>query len=329
MAIGLDELDRIYTGNDLRAALVIDKVRSILLDPRKARALGFCVSVAHAEYMAAKFREAGIPAEALSAETPRADRLSAQDRLRRREVNFLFVVDLYNEGVDIPEIDAVLFLRPTESLTVFLQQLGRGLRLYEEKECLTVLDFVGQAHRNFRFDLRYRALLTDPSVSLEEQVEHGFTHLPAGCTILMERVARQHVLENIRQSLRQTRSTLVGALRELAGTLGSASEAVRVPGADRDRPRRPLPPRSRLVAAGASRPGSASRSDDPDEPRLTKGLRRVAHIADAELIRRLLVLLDPGSTPRSALALDPLDDRRLLMLELGLWTRAGLLGFAG
>ena len=126
-------------------------------------------------------------------------------------MNFLFVVDLYNEGVDIPELDAVLFLRPTESLTVFLQQLGRGLRLTDEKECLTVLDFVGQAHRNFRFDLRYRALLTDPSVSLEQQVEHGFTHLPAGCTILMERVARQHVLENIRQSLRQSRSTLVGA----------------------------------------------------------------------------------------------------------------------
>ena len=173
----LDELDQIFTGNDLRAALVIDKVRSILLDPRKARALGFCVSVAHAEYMAAKFRDAGIAAEALSAETARADRNSAQDRLRRREVNFLFVVDLYNEGVDIPELDAVLFLRPTESLTVFLQQLGRGLRLNEEKECLTVLDFVGQAHRNFRFDLRYRALLTDPSVSLEQQVEHGFTQL--------------------------------------------------------------------------------------------------------------------------------------------------------
>ena len=114
----------------------------------------------------------------------------------------------------------MLFLRPTESLTVFLQQLGRGLRLHRGKECLTVLDFVGQAHRNFRFDLRYRALLTDPSVPLEEQVEHGFTHLPAGCTILMERVARQPVLENIRQNLRQNRSTLVECSAELAETLG-------------------------------------------------------------------------------------------------------------
>ena len=319
----LDELDRIYTGNDLRAALVIEKVRSILLDPRKARALGFCVSVAHAEYMAAKFREAGIPAEALSAETPRADRNSAQDRLRRREVNFLFVVDLYNEGVDIPELDAVLFLRPTESLTVFLQQLGRGLRLDEEKECLTVLDFVGQAHRNFRFDLRYRALLTDPSVSLEQQVEHGFTQLPAGCTIMMERVARQSVLENIRQSLRQTRSTLVGALRELAGTLGRPprlSEFLERTGIDLDDIYRRGVAWSRLVVEA----GLRDPFHDPDEARLTKGLRRVAHINDVELIRRLLVLLEPGSTPRSALALDPMDDRRLLMLEVGLWTQDGL-----
>ena len=62
--------------------------------------------------------------------------------LRRREVNIVCTVDLYNEGVDIPEIDTVLFLRPTESLTVFLQQLGRGLRLHDDKDCLTVLDFV-------------------------------------------------------------------------------------------------------------------------------------------------------------------------------------------
>ena len=88
---------------------MIEKVRSILLDFRKARGLGFCVSVAHAEYMAAKFREAGILAESLSAESSRADRSLAQGRLRSREVNFLFVVDLYNEGVDIPELDTVLF----------------------------------------------------------------------------------------------------------------------------------------------------------------------------------------------------------------------------
>jgi superfamily II DNA or RNA helicase len=319
----VDELDQIYTGNDARAALVIDKVRSILLDPCKTRALGFCVSIAHAEYMAVKFREAGIPAEALSATTPRADRRSAQDRLRSRAVNVLFVVDLYNEGVDIPEIDAVLFLRPTESLTVFLQQLGRGLRLDEGKECLTVLDFVGQAHRNFRFDLRYRALLTDASVSLEEQVEHGFTYLPAGCTVVIERVARQYVLENIRQSVRQSRSTLIAAVCDLAAMLGrppGLAEFLERTGIEPDDIYRRGVAWSRLLAEADLRdpPG------DPDERRLTTGLRRIAHVNDVELIRRLRVLLQPGLTPRSELALDPMDDRRLLMLDLGLWKRGSL-----
>jgi ERCC4-related helicase len=138
---------------------------------------------------AAQFDRHGIRAASLSGESERSHREAVQGQLRRREINFLFVVDLYNEGVDIPEVDTVLFLRPTESLTVFLQQLGRGLRLDVGKDCLTVLDFIGQANRNFRFDLRYRALLTGATLSVAEQVESGFSHLPAGCTIQMERIA--------------------------------------------------------------------------------------------------------------------------------------------
>lgn len=314
----IDELDRVYTGNDLRAALVIEKVRSILLDPRKARGLGFCVSVAHARYMAEKFTAAGIPAAALSAETSRDDRLRARDRLRSREVNFLFVVDLYNEGIDIPEIDSVLFLRPTESLTVFLQQLGRGLRLQEAKECLTVLDFVGQAHRNFRFDLRYRALMTDTSESLAQQVELGFTHLPAGCTILMERVARQHVLENIRQNLRWTRSRLVEMIREQAEILGRTpklAEFLERSGIEpADLYRRKKGWARLCVEAGRREPFNS-----PDEMRITRGLCRVSHIGDANRIRLLLERLDPERSPRSSLKLDAAIDQQLLMLELGLW----------
>jgi superfamily II DNA or RNA helicase/HKD family nuclease len=312
-----DELDMIYTGNDLRANLVIDKVNSILLNPRAARGLGFCVSVAHARYMATKFCAAGIPSEALSAETSHVDRHSCQDRLRRREVNFLFVVDLYNEGIDIPEIDSVLFLRPTESLTVFLQQLGRGLRLDEEKECLTVLDFVGQAHSNFRFDLQYRALLTDPSVALDGQVEHGFTHLPAGCTILMERVARQHVLENIRRTLRQTRPSLVAAVRELAQALSrppSISEFLERTGIEIDDLYRRDVGWARLGALA----GVRNAFHDPNEERLTKGLRRVAHIADANLIHRILEILDLEPSAVASHPIDATDDRKLLMLDLGL-----------
>ena len=107
---------------------MIRKAKELLLDIHRAKGLGFCVSVAHAHFMAEQFNAAGIPALALTAESPQQQRDTAQQRLRQGEINFIFTVDLYNEGVDIPEVDTVLFLRPTESLTIFLQQLGRGLR---------------------------------------------------------------------------------------------------------------------------------------------------------------------------------------------------------
>jgi superfamily II DNA or RNA helicase len=107
------------------------------------RALGFCVSIQHAEFMAARFAAAGIPSQAITSTTGSAERKAALDALRGGRINVLFTVDLFNEGIDLPTVDTALFLRPTESATVFLQQLGRGLRLAEGKACLTVLDFIG------------------------------------------------------------------------------------------------------------------------------------------------------------------------------------------
>ena len=207
------QLETLLTGNNIRANLVIDKTRQILLDVSNARGLGFCVSVRHAEFMADVFNKAGIPAIALSSVSSNELRQTAQSKLIAREVNFIFVVDLYNEGVDIPEIDTVLLLRPTESLTVFLQQLGRGLRLHDEKECLSVLDFIGQAHQNFNFEMRFRSLLGQTSRRVEEEIRDGFPHLPAGCSITLERLAATYILSNVRQATTNNRRRLVQRIR--------------------------------------------------------------------------------------------------------------------
>jgi superfamily II DNA or RNA helicase len=205
----IEDLDRVLTGNDIRARLVIEKVRELLLDVRLARGLGFCVSIQHAEYMARVFNSSGIPAAALSSDSPKELRNTVQQNLVERTVNFIFVVDLYNEGVDIPEVDSLLLLRPTESLTVFLQQLGRGLRLHPEKDCLTVLDFIGQAHANYNFEAKFRALLADPTRKVDQEIENGFSHLPAGCDLSLERYAREYVLESVRQAVSYNRNRLV------------------------------------------------------------------------------------------------------------------------
>jgi superfamily II DNA or RNA helicase len=111
-------------------------------------ALGFCVSIDHARYMAQAFAAAGVPALAVHSGSDSADRIGAVRELTGGRVSILFVVDLFNEGVDIPCIDLVMFLRPTESMTVFVQQLGRGLRLNPGKQRLIVLDFIGNYRRS-------------------------------------------------------------------------------------------------------------------------------------------------------------------------------------
>jgi len=168
--------------------------------------IGFCVSKEHARYMADNFNQAGIASGYLVAESEESIRSTVKQRLVIKEINFIFVVDLYNEGVDIPEINTVLFLRPTESLTVFIQQLGRGLRLCEGKEALTVLDFVGQANRKFNFEERFRALLARTRRTVEYEIEHGFIHMPRGCSIQMERQAQEYILENIKNTINNKRN---------------------------------------------------------------------------------------------------------------------------
>ncbi|MDK3256599.1 DUF3427 domain-containing protein [Blastococcus capsensis] len=209
------ELTNIYTGDDHRVRLILQAIRDKVDEPARMRALGFCVSIQHAEFMARRFTDAGIPSLAVTAGTSREDRAAALTALRDRTVNVLFTVDLFNEGLDVPAVDTVLFLRPTESATVFLQQLGRGLRLSEDKSCLTVLDFIGAQHQEFRFDLRFRALTGSSRRGLQRDVEQGFPLLPAGCHIELDRVAQQLVLENIKSSLNVSWKGLTAEARRL------------------------------------------------------------------------------------------------------------------
>jgi len=208
-------LENVYTGNDARVAQILTQLQQKIGDLGRMRALGFCVGVHHAEFMAARFRAAGISAEAVLGTTDSVARDQALRKLRDGTIQCLFAVDLFNEGVDVPQVDTVLFLRPTESALIFLQQLGRGLRRARDKQCLTVLDFIGNAHRNFRFDLRYRALTGATRREVEEQVTGGFPYLPAGCSIQLDREASKVVLENLRQSIGANFKSFVSELRAM------------------------------------------------------------------------------------------------------------------
>jgi superfamily II DNA or RNA helicase/HKD family nuclease len=198
-------LENVYVLDNIRARQRIDAIVAALYryepDLSTVKGIGFCVTIKHAVFMAETFTELGIPAAAFvsGVDDDRCRELLAV--LKNGRLTFLFTVDKLSEGVDVPEVNTVLFLRPTESLTVFIQQLGRGLRHAPGKDCLTVLDFVGQTHRRYRVDTKLKALLPRHRFSIDKEVEQDFPHLPAGCSIQLDRLSRQYVLENIRENL--------------------------------------------------------------------------------------------------------------------------------
>lgn len=198
----VSSLERLYTADEHRALEVLRQLLAKVRDPSRMRALAFCVTVKHAEYMHAFFGRHDLPSAVVTGDTAPELRDSHIRALEAGDLCCLFTVDVFNEGVDIPLVDTVLFLRPTESATVFLQQLGRGLRTHEQKSCLTVLDFVGNAHGDFRFDLRFRAVLGGGTrKEIQDAVEAGFPRLPSGCSILLDERSQRVILENLRRTL--------------------------------------------------------------------------------------------------------------------------------
>jgi len=207
-----EALDKLVTGNDVRARLVINEWRRLASDAKRSRAIVFCVSVAHAEFMTDWLNRAGLPAACIVGTTASEERRRAPQRLLNGELCALVTVDLYNEGVDLPMVDTLLLLRPTQSPVLFQQQIGRGLRLAPDKESCLVLDFVGQHRAEFRFDRLLSSMTGLSRRELAEGVENGFGSLPPGCHIHLQRQTREQVLQGLRvlttQNWRRLRTEL-------------------------------------------------------------------------------------------------------------------------
>ncbi|WP_345483233.1 DUF3427 domain-containing protein, partial [Actinopolymorpha pittospori] len=311
-------LSNVYTGNHARTAIVLRELRDKVADVGAMRALGFCVSVAHAEYMAEAFTQAGIPARAVSGSTRPSDREAALNDLRERRVNALFAADLFNEGLDLPQVDTVLFLRPTESATVFLQQLGRGLRHASGKPVLTVLDYVGHQRKEFRFDQRYRALTGTTRRGLESQVEQDFPFLPSGCQIVLDEQARRIVLDNIRSQITNQWRHLVRDLRNMPDPdLPTFLSEAGVDLSDVVRDKRSW---TRL-RRDATKP---TRGGGPRETELLKRVGALTHVDDHDRFRAYLRLL-ADDAPRYDY-LEPTDQRYAHMLFFSLWPDGGKFG---
>ncbi|MCA8977986.1 MAG: DUF3427 domain-containing protein [Planctomycetes bacterium] len=305
-------LSNLVTANDVWANIVLSQLGKYVDDHTQMRALGFCVSVEHARYMATVFNRAGIPAVAVWADSPRADREAALRDLEQRRLNIVFSVDLFNEGVDAPTVDTLLFLRPTDSPTLFLQQLGRGLRRSHGKMMCTVLDFVGQHRKEFRFDRRFRALLGGTRKDLQDQLERGFPFLPAGCHMELDRVATEFVLENLKASIPSRWAAKTEELRVLANaTDGPVSLALyrQHSGLDLEDLYAGNKSWSDLLEAA----GLPVHAAGPEESTLRRACGRLLHIDDMVRIDGYRQFLS-NDEPPDASNLTPTDARLLRML---------------
>ena len=201
----VNELDNVLVFSEelarKRAELVVESIIRYAPDLDEIKALVFCVSIEHAKFMASELNKAGITSEYLTGKSSSGERNAIRSNLETGKTKCVCVVDIYNEGVDIKSINTVLFLRPTDSATIFLQQLGRGLRLSDNKDCLTVLDFIGKSNRHFNYETKFRTLLGPSSQGTKREVENDFPHLPKGCFIQLDKVSKSVVLESIKTSV--------------------------------------------------------------------------------------------------------------------------------
>jgi hypothetical protein len=293
---------------------VLQQVQRYVTDPLAMKALGFCVSVEHARFMARRFNERGIPSASVDGSTPKDERDQALTRLLTGQINCLFSVDVFNEGVDLPAVDTILMLRPTESATIFLQQLGRGLRRCDGKSVCTVLDFIGNQRKEFRFASRYSGMLGVSRKKLIDGLESSFETLPAGVHFELDRVARDSVLANIKATVGSRVNDLVLDLKQVGAeaTLDLYLEETGRELVDLYRGGRPGWSGLRRIAATKDVPPSA------DEERLVKAVGRMLHVDDAERVAFYRELLSQPSPPDLE-SLNVRQQRMLAMMHHGLW----------
>lgn len=210
----ISELTDLYTHNQQRVNKIRQTIDEIITSIESMKALAFCVSKEHAQFMCKQFLLQGIPCDYLTSDNSN-ERGQKQQSLRSGKIKILFVVDIFNEGVDIPEVDTLLFLRPTESLTVFLQQLGRGLRLANDKQVCTILDFVGNANADYDFANKFRSLVGKTEASITDEIKNGFPHAPLGCRIELSKQTQEIVLRNIKQAT-LNKQRLIGLIQRFS-----------------------------------------------------------------------------------------------------------------
>ncbi len=204
-------LSNLITTNTFRNKRVLRELNNKVPDMAKMKALIFCVSVEHANQVAKEFSDLGVQTKAVTGTTE--NRGGVIQELRSGHIQAISTVDVFNEGVDIPEVDTIVLLRPTESPVVFLQQIGRGLRRFPGKGHVLILDFIGAHRAEYRIDTKFAALSGKTRSEVIENLEQGFPYLPSGSAIQLDDLGREYVLSLMKKQITPSWQRLVQEIK--------------------------------------------------------------------------------------------------------------------
>ncbi|WP_244151157.1 DUF3427 domain-containing protein [Parageobacillus thermantarcticus] len=212
-----------------RTDFIIEMINTYGYHGDRMIGLGFCANIEHAKYMSEEFNKRGYHTTYLTGEhsIDYREKVIKQLEDENDPLELIFTVNIFNEGIDIPKLNLILFLRPTESSTVFIQQLGRGLRKVEGKEFVTILDFIGNYQKSFVVPLALSGQINHKAFdkdSLRVAITHEFADLPAGSYVDLDPITQKEILDRIDSIKMNSTDMLKSLYQQFKNELGRAPE---------------------------------------------------------------------------------------------------------
>ena len=186
-----------------RTDYIVEKINKFGFDGDKLSAVAFCQNIEHAFFMKEEFTKKGYKSAVITANTNSNERSEILEKFKNKKIEILCVVDILNEGIDIPTINLLLFLRPTMSSTIFIQQIGRGLRKTKNKDFVTIIDFIGNHKKDyllinyFSNEIDNKDTLFTKKGKIINEIKNQFSNIPKSCYVELDRVCQNRIIEKI------------------------------------------------------------------------------------------------------------------------------------
>ena len=226
--------DEEILSNDLSVSIrtdyIVEKMKKFGYDGKYMSGIAFCQNIKHALYMKNEFLRKGYKSELLTSKTNLTERSKILESFRNKEIEILCVVDILNEGIDIPDINLLLFLRPTLSSTVFIQQIGRGLRKSAGKDFVTIIDFIGNHKKDylitkvFSDEIHNKSFLYEKKEKIIEQIKNQFSNIPGASYIELDRICQERIIDKIEKINFNSRNILKEMYNEFKNDIGKSPE---------------------------------------------------------------------------------------------------------